>query len=356
MRIPLTERLDRLTQWIERRNVRPLLGFTLGSYYPLRRYPTGSRHLPEGQVSPEHVVVEEFLDDTDRLFQMHEEAGGDFIFSAAPFFGLPWIEASLGCGVVAAHNSGSTRSTPPVGFAQNPVVPRFSEDNPWVAKLLEFIPALQARSAGRFPVGVTLMRGISDLLSALYGAENFVLRMYDDPEEIRMVVTKLTEYWIAFGNCLLDRLPLFYGGTGAFFYSLWCPGKMIWLQEDAVALLSPALYEKFIYPADCRIAQSFQNTMIHLHPTRFIPSRALVSTRLAAIELHIDHDGPRAEALEQLYRTVMPAKPLLIWGDLNQTDLDFIFSRLPHQGLAVNVVVDSVQEARAVWERMMQAG
>jgi hypothetical protein len=356
VRIPLAERLDRFTQWIERRNLRTLLGFTLGSYYPLHRYPTGSRHLPEGQVSPEHVVVEEFLDDTERLFQMHEEAGGDFIFSAAPFLGLPWIEASLGCGVVADHNSGSTRSTPPVGFAQNPVVPRFSEDNPWVSKLLEFIPVLQARSAGRFPVGVTLMRGISDLLSALYGAENFVLRIYDDPEEIRVVVTQLTEYWIAFGRCLLDRLPLFHGGTGAFSYSLWCPGKMIWLQEDAVALLSPALYEKFIYPADCRIAQSFQNTMIHLHPTRFIPSRHLVSTNLAAIELHIDHDGPRAEALEQHYRTVLGTKPLLIWGDLTQTDLDFIFSRLPHQGLAVNVVVDSAQEAQAVWERMMRAG
>ena len=254
VRIPLPERLERLTQWIACRNERPLLGFTLGSYYPLRRYPTGSRLLPEGPVSPEHVLVEEYLDDTERLFQMHEEAGGDFIFSAAPFLGLPWVEASLGCGVVADHASGSTRSTPPAGFALNPVVPRFSENNPWVARLLEFIPVLQARSAGRFPVGVTLMRGISDLLSALYGAENFVLRMYDEPEEIRAVVARLTEYWIEFGRCLLGRLPSFHGGTGSFLFSLWCPGKMIWLQEDAVALLSPALYEQFIYPADCRIA------------------------------------------------------------------------------------------------------
>ena len=353
MRIPLEERLARFTNWVARRNDRPLLGFTLGSYYPLRRYPTGSRCLPEGQVSPHHVVVEEFLDDTVRLFQMHEDAGGDFIFSAAPFLGLPWLEASLGCGVVADNSSGSTRSTPPAGFTQNPAVPPFSEDNPWVAKLLEFIPRLQARSAGRFPVGVTLMRGISDLLSALYGAENFVLRMHDDPEEIRGVVTQLTEYWIDFGRCLLKRLPLFHGGTGSFLFSLWCPGKMIWLQEDAVALLSPALYERFIYPADCRIAETLPNTIIHLHPTRFIPTRHLAATNLAAIELHIDYDGPRAEALEQHYRTVLAAKPLLIWGDLTQTDMDFIFSRLPRRGLAVNMVVNSVDEAHAVWESVM---
>lgn len=354
MRIPLPERLNRLTAWLERRNRRPLLGFTLGSYYPFGRYPTGSGLLPEGPLSPGDVVVEAFLDDTDRLYEAHEEAGGDFVFTAAAFLGLPWIEASLGCGVVADHNSGSTRSTPPAGFAQNPVVPRFSDDNPWVRKLLEFIPALEARSAGRYPVGVTLMRGISDLLSALYGGGNFVLRMHDDPDEVREVVAQLTAYWIAFGRCLLDRLPLFRGGTGSFFYSLWCPGKAIWLQEDAVALLSPGLYEKFIYPADRRIAAAFRNAMVHLHPTRFIPTRQLVSTDLAAIELHIDHEGPRAEALEPHYRTILAAKPLLIWGDLIEADLDFIFSHLPHEGLAVNVVAGSVEEARAIWDRAMR--
>ena len=354
-RIPLAQRLDRLTQWIERRNTRPLLGFTLGSYYPLRRYPAASRGLPEGQVLPEHIAVEAFLEDTERLFHLHEEAGGDYVFSAAPFLGIPWIEASLGCGVVADHTSGSTRSTPPAAFAQNPAVPRFSEDNAWVARMLEFIPRLERQSAGRFPVGVTLMRGISDLLSALYGGENFVLRMHDDPAEVEDVAAQLTEYWIAFGRCLLDRLPLFHGGTGSFSYSLWCPGKMIWLQEDAIALLSPALYEKFIYPADCRIAESLPNTIMHLHPTRFIPSRQLASSQLAAIELHIDHDGPRAQALEPHYRTVLDAKPLLIWGDLTGADLDFVFSRLPHRGLAVNVVVESVPEAQAIWERFLSA-
>ena len=349
--IPLRERLDRLTRWLERRNDRPLLGFTLGSYYPLHRYPMGSSRLPQGPLRPENVVVADYLGDTDRLFRQHEEAGGDFVFAAAPFPGVPWVEASLGCGVEADHTSGSTRSTPPPGFARNPVVPEFSADNPWVSKMLEFIPALEARSAGRYPVGVTLMRGIADLLSALYGPEEFVLRMYDDPEEVHSVVTQLTDYWIDFGRCLSDRLPPFFGGTGSFFYGLWCPGKMIWLQEDAVALLSPALYDQFIYPADCRIAESFEHAVMHLHPTRFVPSRQLAATKLAAIELHVDHDGPRAESLQTHYRTVLENKPLLIWGDLTDTDLQFVLTRLPLEGLAVNVVVGSAAEARALWQR-----
>lgn len=351
MQIPLPERIARLARWLERRNERPLVGFTLGSYYPLHRYRHGARGIPNGPVHPEDIHVADYLDESDELYELHEAAGGDLVWSAAPFWGLPWVEASLGCGVVADHTVGSTRATPPPAFAQHPVVPEFSEANPWVAKLLEFIPPLLERSAGRYPVGVTLMRGVSDLLSALYGGENFVLRMFDAPEEVHAVVRALTRYWIAFGRCLLERLPLFHGGTGSFLFSLWCPGKLIWTQEDAVALLSPALYEKFIYPADCEIAHAFEHTAMHLHPTRFIPVRQLMATRTDVIELHIDHDGPRAETLEAHYRAVLAAKPLLIWGDLTHPDLDFVLTHLPHQGLAVNVVVSSVEEAHQTWLR-----
>jgi hypothetical protein len=345
---PLPERLDRLTSWWRRANDRALVGFSLGSYYPLHRYPRGAAKLPEGLVRPEDVVVADYLDDTDRLYELHERAGGDLVFSAAPFLGLPWMEASLGCGVVADHTTGSTRSTPPA----DPAVPPFSSDNPWVRKMLEFIPALVERSGGRYPVGVTLMRGVSDLLAALYGGGDFVLRLIDEPDRARDTIERLTDYWIAFGRCLLDALPMFHGGTGSFFYSLWCPGRMVWLQEDAVALLSPALYQEFILPADRRIARAFENTIIHLHPTRFIPSRQLVATDLTAIELHIDHDGPRAEALEEHYRTILAAKPLLIWGDLTEADIEFVLTRLPRRGLAVNVVVESVERARELSTRL----
>ncbi len=352
MSIALADRLNGLTRWLERTNARPLVGFTLGSYYPLRRYPNGVRRLPEGLVQPGDLVVEDYLEDTERLFELHEQAGGDFVFSAAPFLGMPWIEASLGCGVVADHGTGSTRSVPPSLLTGHPRIPEFSEDNPWVAKMLEFIPALERQSGGRYPVGVTLMRGVSDLLSALYGSEAFVLQMVDEPATIRDVVERLTNYWIAFGKCLLRHLPRFHSGTGSFSYGLWCPGEMIWLQEDAVALLSPAMYRDLIYPADCRIAASFEHTVMHLHPSRFIPSKLLVETQLAAIELHIDHDGPRASKLEAHYRTILARKPLLIWGDLTGDDLDFVFGQLPHQGLAVNVVVESVEEARGIEDRV----
>jgi hypothetical protein len=352
-RLSLHERLGRLSTWFRGQNARPLVGFYIGTYYPLHRYPAGSRCIPDGTVSVADIAVDGFLDDSDRLFELYESAGGELIWSAAPFFGLPWVEAALGCGVVADLENGCTRSTPPAGFAGNPAIPAFTESNEWVVKMLEFVSALAVRSRGRYPVGVTLMRGISDLLSALYGGEQLVFRMYEAPEEVRSVIERLTDFWIAFGRCLLDHVPPFHGGTGAFFYGVWCPGKTIWLQEDAAALLSPRLYDEFILPADRRIAASFEHSVVHLHPSRFIPSRQLADTEVDVIELHIDKGGPPAESLEKHYRTILEKKRLLVWGDITDDDLVFLMTRLPAPGLAIEIVVPTADEAGRVWDKAM---
>jgi hypothetical protein len=44
---------------------------------------------------------------------------------------------------------------------------------------------------------------------------------------------------------------------------------------------------------------------------------------------------------------------LLIWGDISEKDLDWIFSKLPPQGLAVNTVVESPEQARDLYKKYM---
>ena len=349
MKIPVDERVERLTQWYNRENERPLLGFYLDSQYPLHRFHGSSIHIPNGRVLPSDIVVEDYLDDCDRLYEVYERAGGDLIWSAAPFWGLPWIEAALGCTVIADHNTGSTHTEPPVDFKNNPVIPKFSEDNPWVAKMLEFIPAMQQRSAGRYPVGVTLMRGISDLLSALYGGEQFIFQMYEDPDQIVSVAAQLADFWIDFGRSLLNHLDLFKGGTGSFFYSVWGAGKTIWTQDDASALLSPSLYEEFIFPHVCKIAEAFDNIVMHLHPSQFMPVDYLLKSRINVIELHIDQGGPSARDLYEYHKNIIADRPLIIWGDLTEDDLEFILTNLPYKGLVLDMVVEDEKQAADIW-------
>ena len=90
----------------------PLVGFFWDTYYPLKRYRTET-FLPAGRLTPAAVDVEAFLPEYERLFRLHDESAGDFLWSASAFWGIPWMEAWAGCAVAADHATGSSRSERP---------------------------------------------------------------------------------------------------------------------------------------------------------------------------------------------------------------------------------------------------
>jgi len=303
MQLPIEQRVERFKQYYRRANERPLLGFFVGSDYPLHRYPA-SRSLPvDRPLRPDDFDIELYLDDCDRLFEQHEACGGDFIFR--------------------------------------------------MRLAVEFIQRMAKRSTGRWPIGTTRMRGIADLLSALYGGGDFIFPMMDKSDEIHAVASKLTDLWIAFGRLQLELIPLFHGGVGSFYYHLWAPAGTVWHQEDAAALLSPALYDQFIRQHDERIVAAFDHVIMHQHPTRFVPTDFYLKMNFTALELHVDQGGPSAEALYGTHLKIMAKTPLLIWGNLTSNDLDWIFSKLPPKGLAVMTVVEGPQQAAQIWDTYM---
>lgn len=348
---PIEARVELFTQYYRRENTRPLLGFFKGSEYPLHRY-DAAKSLPEGRpLTPDDFPVEAYLEDCERLFAEHEACGGDFIWSATPFWGIPWLEAALGCEIVADHATGSIHSEKPAGFSGPDSIPKFDEHSPWIAKTVEFLTQMAEKSQGRWPLATTRMRGISDLLSALYGGTDIVFAMMEKPAEIQAVCEQLTTFWIEYGKLQLAHIPLFHGGVGSFYYYLWAPAGTIWHQEDAAALLSPKLFRQFIEPCDRRITESFATCIMHQHSTGYVPIDAYLSMNFAALELHIDEGGPSAEELYATHRKILEHKPLIIWGNLPEQDLDWIFQKLPPQGLGVITVVEAPEEAAKIWER-----
>ena len=346
----IEQRVELFRAFHHRKNKRPLLGFSTGGEYALPRYPF-SAGLPENRpLTPADFDIAGYVEDSERLFLLHEELGGDFIYSGSAFWGIPWLEAMLGCPLYASHLTGSIRAEPPENFSPGNI-PVFSPDNPWVKLMGQMLDALAKRAAGRFPLGTTRMRGIADLLSALYGGVAFVLEMYDNPDSIRQVAGHLTDLFIACGKFQLDRIPVFHDGVGSFFYNAWMPQGTVWHQEDATALLSPELYKEFIEPCDRRIVESFPHVVIHQHSTGFVPNNAYLDMCMTALEMHIDSGGPSAEALTERHLAILRERPLIICGIIPETDLDWIFSKLPASGLAVITIVDTPETACRLWEK-----
>ncbi|MHC4798314.1 MAG: hypothetical protein ACYTF1_16905, partial [Planctomycetota bacterium] len=135
----IEQRVERFKQYYRQANDRPLLGFFLGSEFPLRRY-HASHDLPQHRpLKPDDFKISPYLDDCDRLFEIHEECGGDFIWSASPFWGVPWLEAALGCPIFADHSTGSIYARPPDNFIGPNDIPAFDPSSPWIRKATDFI-------------------------------------------------------------------------------------------------------------------------------------------------------------------------------------------------------------------------
>ena len=177
--------------------------------------------------------------------------------------------------------------------------------------------------------------------------------MTDRSDEVKEVCRRLTDFWIEFGKLQLAHIPLFHGGVGSFYYNLWAPPGTIWQQEDAAALLSPKLYDEFIREHDDRIARAFDGCIMHQHPTKFVPTDFYLKMPFLALELHIDEGGPSAEGLYPAHRKILVQKPLVIWGNISERDLDWIFKKLPPEGLAVITVVENPEQAGAIWQRYL---
>ncbi len=348
----IEERVEHFKLFYEKKNKRPLFGFFLGSEYPVHRYPSATFIPEKTNLTPEHFNIDSYLDDFEMLFSSHEECGGDFIWSSSIYWGIPWVEAALGCPVIlSTFSSGSIHAEPVPDFKGAGSIPVFSMDNPWVIKAVEFLEQIALRSKGHYPVATTRMRGISDLLSLLYGGENLIYAMYTNPDEVHDVAEKLCDFWIAFGKMQIDRIPDFQGGIGSFYYNAWAPKGTIWHQEDAAALLSPELYDEFIRKWDERIVNSFDGCIMHQHSNGYFPYEFYLNMNFTALELHIDNGGPSAESLSPVYSRIMQTKPLIIWGDIPETDLDWIFTHLPPQGLAIITVVDDKDGAERLWKK-----
>jgi hypothetical protein len=213
------------------------------------------------------------------------------------------------------------------------------------------LAALAEKSAGRWPLATTRMRGISDLLSALYGGSEFVMAMVDDDGGVRLCCENLAGFWLDVARFQLERIPEFMGGIGSFYYNAWAPASTVWCQEDAAALLSPDLYTAYIEGPLRQIVTDLPGSIMHQHSTGFVPTASYLQMPFSALELHIDEGGPNAEELYQRHLEILSRKPLIIWGDLSQQDLDWVFDKLPRAGLAVIVVVDNEDEAANIWAK-----
>ncbi len=246
------KRLDRHEAFLERRPVeRPLVRSWKSGYYPAEQFPSGtSRWRPGTILQPEDVSFAPFADDYQRLYES-QRSDGDFGYVASAYWGIPWLEAIMGCPVtVATANccakpclagpdsacesriedtriAGSQRlaqcatghhrvpgavgsrlfSCHVCGLARGDETAVDLDANRWLAALLRFTRELVEFAAGRFPVCPPLLRGPGDAAAAMLGEMRYVTGFFDTPAAMRELLGLCARTRLAVVERLLAAIP-----------------------------------------------------------------------------------------------------------------------------------------------------
>ena len=343
---PPEKLIDRHEAFLECRGVeRPLVGHWIGGYFPAEQFPRAtSAWQPKMTLHPADIAFADFAEDYEELYQLHQSCDDDFFYVGSAYWGIPWLEAILGCPVAVAL--ANCRAEPCLKKLQDADRPAVNlEDNPWMKTLERFTQNLVQFAGGRFPVCPPLLRGVGDSACALLGGENFVTEMIDEPETMKTLLAHCTETRLAVLRRLHAMIPSWQGthAAGGYPSKVWCRRTVAYYQEDAAALLNPRLFREFLLPPAREMRQAAEVNFIHLHSACLYPVDILLEDEtFDVIEINFDHAGagPTVSSLIPTLKRIQAARrPLLLWGECLPEEWELIRRELSPIGLSLQPIL-----------------
>ncbi len=330
--------------WARESVRRPLVGFSFKSWFPLDEFKASAAWPKDGPLTPDMVNPEAFMDDQERLLGEADRIEDDILRGASPSQAVFWCCGTLGASmrvlpgnVVAVDRSLSWEEAETIGM---------NRESPWYRKYMEFIDVLVRRSAGRFPVSHGTLVGPLDYSVNIRGHEQTVIDLMLEPEPAAALLERNGDFFIEITKDAWKRIPLFHGGWYDAQYQIWAPGPIARMQEDAVAVLSPDLYRRYLKPVDERIARAFPCAFMHLHATSMVVlDHILEIEALRCLEINNDVGGPPvAELVPHLKKVQEAGRSLVVRGSFSEEDLRLLMGELEPRGLYVYIMVQDEAE------------
>ncbi|MGI6299125.1 MAG: hypothetical protein ACOX1T_08195 [Saccharofermentanales bacterium] len=341
--------------WTGKPLATPLVSIRVGDVFISRQFRANSQLLKKNHlVKLEDLQVDKYLNDYEEMYQTHEKVAQDGFFVGEPINGFPWMEAICGCDILGSESSFVSKRQ--FDCLDDLEKIEYSQENPWYLKYLEFLEGIDRVSAGRFPLGQPILRGVSDTLGALVGQEEMVCGLMIDPDKMSRLfgeVVRLHRSLIADSYRIIKPWK---GGYSFGFYYVWAPGRTIWFQEDLAAIMAPHHFNQFLKTTATEICKDYNYSMQHLHPASFGHLEGILSLPfLSAVQINREDVGPSvAEILPQLNSVINAGKKLIILGVLDDNDIESIAANLPHHSIALHAMVPTIDAGNALSERIAE--
>lgn len=332
--------------WNGEHMTRPLLAVNLGMYAH-DHCPNTMSAISPGRLSPEDIPVESFLADCDRQHDILQRVDDDYPFVASPFVYVPWVEAIMGCGVEASLSGIWAERCLYDSAAWQ--LQRPGRENQWRSKLREMMIALVRHANGRYPVSTTMMRGPADVFAAMRGASDMAMDFLDRPEAVRAALEMIADVWIEVAKEQSALIPESSSGymDGDRGLRFWSPERATWLQEDAMAFLSPSIYRECVLPVDRRTAHEAGSAAFHMHDTATWAIDDLLTVHdLRVIELNWEAANSDTEMVLAGWEKIARNRPTVIWrlyGEDFWSWMDIVCDRLPANNLSFQITAETLE-------------
>ena len=323
---------------------RPLIGFSLKSWFPMYEFAACRPRVEYEHLTPDMVHPADFIEDQERLLREGEEIDDDILRGACPSQAIQWLSPMLGARLRVFDESTLAQDMN-LSWERLENL-SLDRESPWFRKYLEFVQVLVDASGGRYPISHATVCGPSDVAAILRGHNNTILDFYDAPEKVVQLLFTIQEIFCEILDAQWSITPLFHGGYFDAQYQLWSPGPIVRMQEDAAGLFSPAFYRKLLQPVDREWAGRYPCSFIHLHSTSmFILDDMLAIEEIAAFEVNRDVGGPALDEMIPHYRHIQDAgRPLLVRGSFTPAELGDMLDRLDSTGLYLYIMIEDMNE------------
>ncbi len=347
---------ERIQKLIEQHEVFLRRGDTSRPLFTIRRDrdsrppPAWAESLGEGSVvEAQQLDIRAAVDWYQTGLEEDTAVPDDGFMPAAPFFGVPWMEAILGCPVRLYGTS--LYAEPILGSLADVGSVTFSACGPWFDRLLELTESIVTRFSAEYPMCTAQLRGPGDMMASLLGRDRLCLEFYDHPREVEAVAAKCAELWVEVAQAQLEVIPPYRGGHFNRL-QIWTPSSTATLHIDFASLISRDMFERFFLPAEQRIAVHFDYPIYHTHASSLHVIDCLAAMEnVAAIQVSADRSVSRSELLKTL-RRVQEQKPIIVHR-LKRTDLREFVEFLSPRGLCLCMVAETLDQAQEwiAWAR-----
>jgi hypothetical protein len=303
-------------------------------------------------------TLEQFWTDMDmridRSLRINDQT--TYLGQSMPFHWLDYnastMSVILGCEPTFIDEEG-VWSNPMVSSVEEVTDIRLDSSNTYYRILREMNKRLASRVPADEPITFFAMEGITDIVSSLYGVEEFLMDMILKPQEVKAAMEHIKRIWI---DAFHDFKQIIYNNrnpeSGMGWAGIWSPGTTFPMQEDLTYMISTDMYKEFCVPHVTDLASVLDYPLYHLDGIGAIPhlDALLQIDEIKAIQW-VPGAGkePIAQWYELIEKVINKGKSIQVFA--KPDEVDDLVRHVGSNRLLITVTDASVSEAQDLLDR-----